>query len=157
VCMLDRAGLWDSPGLGYSNEFFRFSTTALQWEELDAALVSGSPPSARDGHTMAAVGSDIFVFGGVRSSEGTLGEEARCACWPPSGVMSDIDPTITPRACARAAAWSRAGVLCLSAPGWGGTSALCWHRASQRAHPDEHVHDVAHREPHGAPGVPCRG
>ena len=82
--MLDRAG--------YSNELFRFSTTALQWEELDAALVSGSPPSARDGHTMAAVGSDIFVFGGWTYS----GEEARCACWPPSGDMSDIAPAIAP-------------------------------------------------------------
>ena len=82
--MLDRAG--------YSNELFRFSTTALQWEELDAALVSGSPPSARDGHSMAAVGSDLFVFGGWTYS----GEEARCAGSPLSGVMSDITPTITP-------------------------------------------------------------
>ena len=84
--MLDRAG--------YSNEVFRFSTTALQWEQLDAALVSGSPPSARAYHAMVAVGSDIFVFGGYTDA----GEEARCACWPPSGVMSDIATTIAPRA-----------------------------------------------------------
>ena len=60
--MLDCAGL--------SNELFRFSTTALQWEQLDAALVSGVPPSARGGHAMAAVGSDLFVFGGKLSNWG---------------------------------------------------------------------------------------
>ena len=65
--MLDRAG--------FSNELFRFSTTALQWEQLDAVLVSGSLPSARFYHAMAVVGSDLFVFGGDTSS----GEEARCA------------------------------------------------------------------------------
>jgi len=84
--MLDRAGP--------SNEFFRFSTTAFQWEELDAGLVSGSPPGRRSGHAMAAVGSDIFVFGGDN------GEEARCACWPPPGCMSEIAPAIAPRAAA---------------------------------------------------------
>ena len=62
--MLDRAGR--------SNDLFRFSTTVLQWE-LDADLVSGSPPSARSGHAMAAVGSDIVVFGGDTDQ----GEEAR--------------------------------------------------------------------------------
>ena len=99
-CMLDRAG--------YSNELFRFSTTALQWELLDASRVSGSPPSGRDNHAMVVVGSDLFVFGGSTGS----GEEARCACWPPSGVMSDIAPTIAPRAAAvRAVVWCRAGVL----------------------------------------------
>ena len=152
-CMLD---------LGvYSNEIFRFSTTALQWEELDAALVSGSPPSARSSHAMAAVGSDIFVFGGSTDQ----GEEARCACWPPSGCMSEIAPTIAPRAaavCARGRMISSGGTVLLAAPGSGGdtrggTAALSWHRVSQRAHPDEHVHNVAHREPRGAPGVPCRG
>ena len=81
--MLDRAG--------FSNELYRFSTTALQWEQLDAALVSDSPPSARSSHAMTAVGSDLFIFGG-------RGEEARCTCWPLSGVMSDIVPTIAPSA-----------------------------------------------------------
>ena len=55
--MVDRAG--------GSNELFRFSTTALQWEQLDEDLVSGSPPSARYGHAMVAVGSDLIVFGGL--------------------------------------------------------------------------------------------
>ena len=86
-CMLDRTG--------YSNEIFRFSTTALQWEQLDVDLVSGSPPSARYGHTMVVVGNELFVFGGFTYTD--LGEEARCACWPPSGVMSDIASTIAPR------------------------------------------------------------
>ena len=54
---------------GASNELFRFSTTTLQWEQLDAPQVSGSPPSARFGHSMVAVGSDLYVFGGASSSE----------------------------------------------------------------------------------------
>ena len=58
--MLDRAG--------YSNDLFRFSTTELQWEQLDADLVSGSPPSARVYHAMAVVGSDLIVFGGQTDS-----------------------------------------------------------------------------------------
>ena len=61
----------------YSSELFQFSTTAMEWEQLDAALVSGVPPSARGGHAMAAVGSDLFVFGGQTD----WGEQARCACW----------------------------------------------------------------------------
>ena len=91
-CMLDRAGR--------SNELFRFSTTALQWEQLDADLVSGSPPSARGGHAMTVVGSDLIVFGGYTGP----GEVSRCACWPPSGVMSDIAPTIAPTIAPSAAA-----------------------------------------------------
>jgi len=144
--MVDRAG--------YSNEFFRFSTTALQWEVLDAGLVSGSPPSERYGHAMVAVGSDIVVFGGskVFGAQATGGEEARCACWPPSGVMSEIAPAIAPRTaavCARGRMVS-SGVPCLAAPGSGGdtrgsTAALCWHRVSQRTHDDEHVHNVVSR------------
>jgi hypothetical protein len=63
--MLDRAG--------YSNELFRFSTTKMQWEQLDAQLVSGSPPIARSEHGMAAVGSDLYVFGGY-----TQGDTRRC-------------------------------------------------------------------------------
>ena len=86
---VDRAGV-------FSNDLFRFSTTTLQWEQLDADLVSGSPPSARDGHDMVAVGSVLIVFGGWTDSS----EEARCACWPPSRGMSDIAPTIAPLAAA---------------------------------------------------------
>ena len=50
--MLDRAV--------FSNDLYRFSTTALQWEQLDGALVSGSPPSTLG--RMTAVGSELFVF-----------------------------------------------------------------------------------------------
>jgi len=86
-CMLDCSG--------WSNELFRFSTTALQWEQLDASRVSGpfgcEPwPSARYGHTMAAVGSDLIIFGGSIGS----GEEARCcACWPlcPTSILTHIE------------------------------------------------------------------
>ena len=81
--MLDRAG--------YLDDLFRFSTTTFQWEQLNGPLVSGSPPSARSSHAMTAVGSDLFIFVG-------RGEEARCTCWPLSGVMSDIVPTIAPSA-----------------------------------------------------------
>ena len=136
-CMLDRAGS--------SSELFRFSTTALQWEQLDADLVSGSPPSVRSGHAMAAVGSDIFVFGGFPDQ----GEEARCACWPPSGVMSEIAPAIVPRTAAVRArphglgtggrAWCHQGLVVTQ----GAVQPfLRWHRVSQRAHHEEHVHNV---------------
>ena len=151
VCMLDRAE--------YSNELFRFSTTALQWEQLDAALVSGSPPSAREEHTMAAVGSDIFVFGGWTYS----GEEARCACWPPSGDMSDIAPTIAPRTAAVRArphgfergccAWRHPGLVVTH----GAAQQLYAGTVSQRTHPDEHVHNVASRATWCTGGVLCRG
>jgi hypothetical protein len=188
--MLDRAGR--------SNELFRFSTTALQWEQLDMCpdpeivivcvpndwadswgddceayaanpdwcgyeessdncCVCGAgqetkscepAPSARRFYTMAAVGSDIFVFGG----ETDQGEEARCACWPPSGDMSDIAPAIAPRTaavCARphglergCCAWRHPGLVVTH-----GTAQpfLRWHRASHRAHYDEHVHNEASR------------
>ena len=84
--MLDRAGV--------SDDLFRFSTTTFQWEQLNGPLVSGSPPSARQGHSMVAVGNNLIVFGGLTYS----GEETRCVCWSPSGVMSDIASTIAPRA-----------------------------------------------------------
>jgi N-acetylneuraminic acid mutarotase len=60
VGMLDRAG-------GSSNELFRFSTTDLKWDQLDATSVSGSPLSGG----MVSVGSDLYVFGGNT----TTGEE----------------------------------------------------------------------------------
>ena len=63
--MLDRAG--------EENDLFRFSTTMFQWEQLDAARVSSSPASARQGHAMVAVGNDLIVFGGRTGS----GEDAR--------------------------------------------------------------------------------
>jgi hypothetical protein len=65
--MFDRAGVL--------NDFFRFSTTDLKWEQLGAAArVSGSPPSRRYSHGMVSVGSDLYVFGGT----GNTGEEGLC-------------------------------------------------------------------------------
>jgi len=49
----------------YSADLFRFSTTVEQWEQLDASQVSGSPPIGRKYHSMAAVGSDLYIFGGM--------------------------------------------------------------------------------------------
>ena len=156
--MLDRAG--------FSNELFRFSTTALQWEQLDADLfiVSGSPPSARQDHAMAAVGSDLIVFGGLTSGgETDSGEEARCACWPPSGVMSDIAPTIAPRA---AAVCARLYGLERGCRAWRHPGLVVTHGAAQQLY-DGTVRRIGHtlmsmctmwhREPRGAPGVSCRG
>ena len=37
----------------------------MEWTDLSAlGMVKGTMPSARFGHTMAAVGSDIYLFGG---------------------------------------------------------------------------------------------
>ena len=82
-------GGWDSRNERRSNDLFRFSTTTLQWEQLDAQQVSGSPPSARSGLGMVAVGSDIYVFGGSTDVFRDPGEEARCAAcnWPSSGCI----------------------------------------------------------------------
>ena len=132
--MLDRAGYYNDDHL---NDLYRFNTTALQWEQLDGAPVSGSPPSARSGHTMVAVGSELYVFGGRTDT----GEEARGAYWPRSGGMADIAPTRAPRAhccCAHAAAFSRTDVLGLATPGpsdtRGGTATVCCPHESEGAH-----------------------
>ena len=60
---------------GYSEELFRFSVETLTWTKLDtAAGVTGTGPSARYGHSMASVGSDIYVFGGEpREGERMMG------------------------------------------------------------------------------------
>ncbi len=79
VCMLDRAVMSNKR---WSNELFRFSTTKMQWEQLDAPQVSGSPPSNRTHHGMVAVGSDLYVFGGERvvtfGSVPDTGDKRRC-------------------------------------------------------------------------------
>ena len=52
-----------------SGELFRFSTISMEWTMLDAgAGVTGTSPSARYYHAMAAVGTDIYLFGGVTGS-----------------------------------------------------------------------------------------
>ena len=56
---------------GLSEELFRFSVETLTWTKLDtAAGVTGTGPSARWGHSMASVGSDIYVFGGWLANGG---------------------------------------------------------------------------------------
>ena len=51
-------------------ELWRWSTMTQQSQLLDESQVSGSPPRARYGHTVAAVGSDIYVFGGENGANG---------------------------------------------------------------------------------------
>jgi N-acetylneuraminic acid mutarotase len=63
VCMLDRAG-------ALMSELFRFSTTTMQWEQLDASRVSGSPQNVGF-DCMVAVGSDLYVFGGFTAEGDT--------------------------------------------------------------------------------------
>ena len=56
--------------------FFKFSTDSMEWTDLSAAgVVKGDMPSARNGHTMTAVGRDIYLFGGngVGSGSGKEG------------------------------------------------------------------------------------
>ena len=41
----------------------------MEWTMLDAAAgVTGTSPSARSSHAMAAVGTDIYLFGGLTDS-----------------------------------------------------------------------------------------
>ena len=125
--MFDRAG-------GLLNDFFRFSTTDLKWEQLDAAArVSGSPPSGRSGHGMVSVGSDLYVFGGY----GNTGEEGLCddghrlgACQIERlGDATRAAVVIVATSCARAGchAVPHQGLVTLD-----GTSPLSLHRESQR-------------------------
>ena len=58
---------------GLSQELFRFSVETLTWTKLDtAAGVTGTGPSAREDHSMALVGSDVYidVFGGRKGYSG---------------------------------------------------------------------------------------
>jgi hypothetical protein len=57
----------DVEGSRKSAEFFKFSIVSMEWTNLDAAAgVKGTGPSARSGHTMSAVGTDLYLFGGDR-------------------------------------------------------------------------------------------
>jgi len=37
----------------------------MQWEHLDVPQVSGAPPSGRISHGMVAIGTDLYIFGGI--------------------------------------------------------------------------------------------
>jgi N-acetylneuraminic acid mutarotase len=52
-----------------SNDLFRFSTTEQKWEKIQ---VSGTPPSARSFHRMAAVGNNLYSFGGDFEASGSF-------------------------------------------------------------------------------------
>ena len=117
---------------------FSFSTTALRWKQLDGALVSDSPPSARNRHGMVAVGNEVYVFGGRTDSSDT-GEDARGASWPPFwGHVRYCADTCSARCCAHAPVFSRARVLALATPGpgdtRGGTATVYSPHKSERAH-----------------------
>ena len=70
-----------------SQELYKYSVEgdAMAWKKLDmSAGVTGTGPSARYGHTMTSVETDIYIFGGQTNSgesktrlEGRGGEEGR--------------------------------------------------------------------------------
>jgi N-acetylneuraminic acid mutarotase len=72
-----------------ANDLFRFSTTEQKWEKIQ---VSGTPPSARSGHRMAAVGNNLYSFGGLFEASGSFSAAPflvytiqQVFAWPASG------------------------------------------------------------------------
>jgi hypothetical protein len=62
------------PCADYSAGLFKFSTVSMEWTNLDAAAgVNGTGPSAGyyGGHAMSAVGTDLYLFGGLISGKGS--------------------------------------------------------------------------------------
>ena len=57
----------------YQHDLFKLDLDTKEWHIITPR--GSVRPSARSGHTMVAVGSELFVFGGMTRS----GEEARCA------------------------------------------------------------------------------
>ena len=49
---------------GLSDELWVFSTTSKEWTLLSTTTGGVEGPSARFGHAMTAVGSDIYLHGG---------------------------------------------------------------------------------------------
>ncbi len=130
--MLDRAVS------GSLNDFFRFSTTEQKWEQLNATRVSGSPPSARRGHGMVSVGSDLYVFGGSASGgEEGLSNDGHClGAWQIERLED------APRTSPVLVATPFARTGCHAVPHQGlvtqdGTSPLSWHRVSHSGGADE--------------------
>jgi hypothetical protein len=50
---------------GLSDELWVLSTTRMEWT---LSMVVGESPSARYGHTMTAVGNNLYLFGGNKCS-----------------------------------------------------------------------------------------
>ena len=48
----------------YSDDLFKYSTVSMTWTKLVTDAGVTGTPSARDGHSMATVGQDIYMFGG---------------------------------------------------------------------------------------------
>ncbi len=121
---------------GGSNELFRFSTTTMQWEQLDAPQVSGSPPSSRHDHGMVAVGSDLYVFGGDIGG----GDTRRCAACIRLAACQIERRRCSAHGCAACGHMlCSSGMPCRAAHGMtsslvtlDGTSPLSRHRESQR-------------------------
>ena len=66
-----------SDGLLY-DELWKYSTATMTWTQLDAgAGVMGTAPSPRYGPGMAAVGEDLYVFGGEDISGEAGGKEGQ--------------------------------------------------------------------------------
>jgi hypothetical protein len=64
---------------GYSQELFKFSTETLTWTNLAFAM---GGPSARYGHAMTVVGTDIYLFGGITNGGESKTElELEVATW----------------------------------------------------------------------------
>jgi hypothetical protein len=53
---------------GCSDELWRFSTSTLGWEQVDAPY--GAVPRGRQGHVMTSVRLDLWLHGGVTNSNG---------------------------------------------------------------------------------------
>jgi len=85
-------------GSTFRAELFRFSTTANQWEELNAPQASGLLFSrGRRGQSMVAVGRDLYIFGGgmadqrmniLFTADLLVYSTARVLAWPPSGISN---------------------------------------------------------------------
>ena len=61
---------------GGFSELWKYSTATMMWTQLYLVVGAGGmgmAPSARSGHGMAAVGEDVYVFGG-RDDEYTSGK-----------------------------------------------------------------------------------
>ena len=70
---------------GGFSELWKYSTATMMWTQLYLVVGAGGmgmAPSARSGHGMAAVGEDVYVFGGrddeyprgkVKGGEGRIG------------------------------------------------------------------------------------
>ncbi len=62
------------PRAGLSDELWRLSLVTLEWTRIGVSN-GGARPSGREGHTMTAVGLNLWVYGGDTDQ----GEDDGCA------------------------------------------------------------------------------